>query len=632
MDINDELNRIIRRYSLDSYYPEYYKQVKNGVKGKDMRFYPAHDFGEYKLNAHLLKSDILFEYYSCHEEILGCKEPAELKRQHERMLFLAIYMKDFLAAEQLIKDWEDLNSQERISSAWKDIQTLLNSIKEAMQEVKKDHIIWYWLDCLPEEEAKTMPYLQERAEHSVYFENAYTCTPSTTPTFESMLYGLRRVDDFYNKENLSVDVPQLLEEHGYNFSVLSARYLYFPEKIASKNIANGMPCSMVFWEMLREILLSKRNGLFLAHALIEIHRPCFYFGMKNIKNSEQIVEQRHIVAREIVDRQLKFYDNLLKKDFIRIYMSDHGFDVMPLTKLHVHFQIYQKDWSPQRVEGLYSHLDFSKILISLLKKNKIRAEEFTRTFVPFQDVDLYNKDLIQDVIERRESGYDQWDWFLYKGVVTNKYVYMKYKTGQEFFFHKKGIKHLHHIHQMFDGNVTEASDEELKEARELTGDFPAKIENDEKFKYSKYLYKVYNNLVKTGLAVRKILNEYLASYPVKSIAIRSGGFHTLNLLEFLNEESKRKISCIIDQSPECFCKDFGIDIISTDKPLPEGTKFILLSSKLFLENLRREAKELYPQYETIDIYDLFKKNGYDFHLDFFHGLPSDYDVGFPFDE
>lgn len=628
MDINNELNQIIRRYSLDSYYPEYSKQIKAGVKGKDMRFYPEHKLGEYKLDAHILKSDIMLEYIACCTDIANCKDVAELKRQHKRMFFLTIYMRDFLMAEELINEWEDLKSQERISSAWKEIQNLLAQIKKAMEETQEDSIIWYWIDSLPEEEAKEMPYLQERAKHSVYFENAYTCTPFTTPTLESTLYGFRRVDDFYNRENLPFNVPKILEEHGYDFNIISRAFPTVKESIVTENIDNGMPCSMVFWDMLNEILLSKKKGLFLAHALVELHSPCFYLGMNNPEKNASTI--RHTEARKIVERQLKFYDDLLKKDLVRIYMSDHGFQAMPLSRVHVHFQVYQSDWSPEHVKGMYSHLDFSKILNFLIRKEKIQADEVTRTFAPFQDVDFYNKNLIQEAIEKQYA-----EWFLvisYKGIVTNNYSYVRYKTGQEYFLRKKGVKNIYHDTPMLESNTVEASDEELREARKLTGDFPAKIDNDEKFKYSKYLYKVYDNIVKTSRAAQKILNEYIASYPDKSLAIRSGGNHTLNLLLFLNGENKDKFSCIIDNNPKCFCKDFGIDIIDTEKPLPEGTKYILLSSKIYLDNLKKEANKLYPQYETIDIYDMLKQKGYDFHLDFFHGLKSDYDVDFPFDE
>ena len=59
--------------------------------------------------------------------------------------------------------------------------------------------------------------------------------------------------------------------------------------------------------------------------------------------------------------------------------------------------------------------------------------------------------------------------------------------------------------------------------RKLAGENPPNFYDDKKFKYSKYIYALYNNFVKQKNPCFALLNQLVEPYEDNSIAIRLGG-------------------------------------------------------------------------------------------------------------
>lgn len=70
-------------------------------------------------------------------------------------------------------------------------------------------------------------------------------------------------------------------------------------------------------------------------------------------------------------------------------------------------------------------------------------------------------------------------------------------------------------------------------------------------------------------------------------------------------------------------------IFTLSEQLPDTVQAILLSSKIYLEELKEEAKNLYVDLEMIDIYQYWEQAGYPFKREFYFGMDADYEGGFP---
>ena len=127
----------------------------------------------------------------------------------------------------------------------------------------------------------------------------------------------------------------------------------------------------------------------------------------------------------------------------------------------------------------------------------------------------------------------------------------------------------------------------------------------------------------------------LDKYPMKSIAIRMGGEHSMQLFSRISDEHKGKIACFVDNSKSCLCSKYGLPIIDLDELENRGIQAIILSSYDYREMLRRESKKYPKNLDIIDIYSIFEKNGIYCTKNFYMDIKlkdEDYDVGFPFEE
>lgn len=569
----------------------------------------------------------LCEYYYQKQRLMHAASEEDERRITEKLFFLAICMRNFVEAERIIKTMHRNADYER---CWDEIGELLGRIRKILTLHKQKHIIIYWLDALSYEHAEKMEYLQERREHSLYFHNAYAVTPYTNPAARAMFCGVRQVDDLgYKIEHNGLDDSLLLQDiiaQGYQFSVLGAYFVNCFEKKYIQYNENTVrtPCSEVFWNLTAQIINAENPTVYLVHALVEMHPPRWsvrrnHFEKEFIWDSEVTEEQ----IREL-NAQLRFYDGMLGNSPYRVYMSDHGYhgyQPIPLNRIHILFQIYHAAWKKREVHKLFCYLDFSKIIHQLLIDEAIDDTIWDRSYVPVQDVDIYNLSMLKKIL--KESGLDVLPFCTaYKGVVTSEYAYIHFKTGDEL------------LHKWSDGVYVpvlgmdnDRKDSELfKELREMTGGFPEELDSDPKFNHASHTYIVYENLKKTVLEAARLINERLAEYEDGSIALLKGGYHSRQLYAILTEENRRKIGGIIDQDSRCLCKSLGYRVYQAGDVLPDSIKAVLLSAHNNLAELTEEAKTTYGNLEMIDIYEYWKGCGYLFTRDFWYGLEEDHAI------
>lgn len=181
----------------------------------------------------------------------------------------------------------------------------------------------------------------------------------------------------------------------------------------------------------------------------------------------------------------------------------------------------------------------------------------------------------------------------------------------------------------------DGDEELLSKYRELTGEYPVEIESDERFRYSQYMFKIYDRQRKYVYQRMKLIDSLFEKFPKHSVAIRTGGEHSAKLYESLSRESREKIGYFIDSNTECLCKKFGLPILVLEEIQQYDVNAIVLSSFVFLEELRKEAKNYVENIEVVDIYKQLELNGMSVKKNFFIDVDmpeEEWEVGYPFDE
>lgn len=569
---------------------------------------------------------ILYEFYYQKQRLRHGAYGTDRERITEKLFFLALCMKNFLEAERIRNTMPNIPEWEK---CWEEIEGLFDTIRKALLVKPKDNIIIYWLDALPYEEAEKMEYLQQRRTHSLYLHNAFTVTPYTNPTCKSMFCAVRQIDDLgYQLKRIDLENSPLLQEmeaQGYLFHVISA-YLspLFPAEYSHcVGSTKRDSCSEVFWNLLHQVLQGECKTVFLVHALVELHTPCL--SVRREEFEKGFDEKYRSACRSELDSQLHFYDELLGDGFYRIYMSDRGVGSDIRHKVRIHFQVYHAAWKGQETDKVFSLLDFQKIMHDLFRRQEVDVSLWNREYAPVQDVDYYNKNGLEIFLGQRRCDLP----FLtaYKGIAMKEGIYLRFKTGDELFDQWTDMR----LPVFYTDHLPKDS-EMFKNMREKAGGFPKEMDSDPKFRYAAYTYKVYENVKRTVRTAAEFINEKLGAYADGSIALRMGGNHSWQLYGVLTENSKRKIGAVIDGNDGCMCRDLGIPVVGVEGILRvDGIRAILLSSFIYLDELRAEARDIYREMEIIDIYDDWKQAGYPFQNDFWYGLETDREVGFPHD-
>lgn len=556
----------------------------------------------------------------------------------KKCLFLTLYMRNFIEAHKYII--ELAKEDHKYYEVWREIQCLLERVRKVISGRKRKDIILYWLDALPYGDEADMPYLSNIMEKSIVFENAIPHTGYTHSVMWAMFLGKKAVDDrAYRTKQVTREnstVIQTLEEHGYDIKICSGIFNDdFPSEYLSNTFYSDIyaPASLVLWDMICCMLEEEKKTFYLAH-IMDTHDPylcgeaCHDVFGKYFNLTEQ-----YALARKETDELLAFFDTFIDKDAFRIYMSDHGKNPQG-NRFHALFNVFHASIEPRRADGIFSLLDFPIVVRQIVKDNTINESEFMKECAEIVCMDRYNYMDIMRIMTRKQdlSQYV----FGAKGIVDKEHIYLHYNTGKEWLQRRDSIPICNPL--LFYDCTDDVCDKELlPHYREMVGEYPKDVIEDEKFQYSKYLYVLYDNLVKRNNVAERVthINDILKKFPERSVAIRMGGNHSVALYYILSEENRKKIWGFIDNQKTCLCSAFQLPIVSTDE-IEElerrGVEAVVLSSYVNIKALRDEAWVRYKNIDVLDIYDSFVRNDIWCKGCFYEiqGEDSDYDVGFPY--
>ncbi len=551
----------------------------------------------------------------------------------EKLIFDCIYIRDFIFTKKYINIYIDNNfdTERNYSNFYKELDKLINYIKIKLENNKKRHINLFWLDALEYGEEKDMPFLMDIAEKGIKFENAYTVTPYTHFTIKTMFLKKYAVDDkSYLTSKVSLDnseILKFLKNYKYNFLYYGFSN-QFDNDLKEKSFINRYTtASILYWKMLTN-LVDNNNKLYfsLIHEVMETHSPFispainsndYYF--KDFADNDEInyrYKNYAPASRKYIDDQLRFYTELLGNSMTNIYMSDHGHSFY--GRFHTVLNIYGKGIKKEKYNKLFSYYNFDELIHYIVKlDDEILDNNIFSDYVKIQDVDYYNKRAILKWMDKNNFGglYA----IGYRGVITQKDMMIIFNNGQSEYF------------QIANNSIIQNN--RINYLITLIGDNKIDIYKDDFFKYSRYVYKVFENYENRvgSLLKRKIdmLCKMIIDIPKnKTVAIRCGGENTRKLFWSIDDNCKSRISYIIDKERNCLSSKLGIPVILPEEIKTKKIDVIIISCYPMPSAIVNEKNQLLLKYEVIDMYEYLINSGFDIKSEFYREPYEDSDFDF----
>lgn len=538
-----------------------------------------------------------------------------------RVIFDCVYVKEWELTEKYINEYVKLGgtAAAKYEAFLQKVKELISAIKEELAVRQKDDIVIFWLDALEYGEDKDMLYLRSLSEKAVDFVNAYTVTPYTHSAAKSLFAHKYVVDDRAYKIKIDKDASfiQEIEERGFNFQFYTMLY-QVDDSVRGRYYQNMFtPFTEVCWNAINDILISEKKMCAVIHEVFATHTPYVSFGLAgnehfyakdslNILSDEEkrIRDRQALESRVYIDNVLKFYSDLLPDNTYKIYMSDHGHT--ELERFHTIFRIVHKKILPQQIKGVFSYINFDKLIYTMLENNN-DFSEIVSEYALIQDVDYYFKVTLQLYLQGK--GYSVNSLWGYKGIVTDQHRYIRYNDGREVCYNKEYDKQP----------ITK---EKIEQLRRLCTTYPSDIIQDEQFRYARNLYKTQQNYMKRNgeyeaekkRVIAALFDELTDS---SKIAIRGGGRHTWFLWFTLEQKTQRKISYVIDSDPKCMAAKLGVEIIGMDDLESKEIDTVIISSYKSELTWYNELQKVTNGVRIIGLYDYLEKNGIHCNMEFY---------------
>lgn len=533
----------------------------------------------------------------------------------EKLIFNYTFIRDFMNLERVVLEYCQLQGKyaNEYREFYDSIQTVINTVKRELSIRGKKDIVMVWLDQLEYANETKMPFLHSLSEKGLVFTNAYTPTPFTHPAEKALFCGKFVVDDEAYKikeiNNENSPLLKMLEGHGYEFICLSRCICQGRQYRMAVNIYT--PVTLMYWEVIRWMLLSEHPGFLLIHELAHTHTPCvspavtgdsysYQYEWETLSKEEQRLQ--NVVQREVsgsyTDQQLSYYASLLPDSAFKIYMSDHGSEF--LTRYHIILKICQGDILPEIEDRVFSLVHFKELVQFILKwDNPVKSlGDITDNYAIIQDIDHYNGKDIKQYINNRKMPFQS--LFGYQGVVTQSSIYLKLNNGWEEYSHIEN-----------EGFLNVYDNIENLRARINT----SKVDmNDEKFKYSHCLYQVWNHyktrMAAFEMALHNEIRQLFCEIPSQAVlGLRGGGEHTLRILLDLDPMLRRKVRYIFDSCPKCKSAHMGIEVCSPEELAGKNINIIIISSYKKKKEWSKEIAAYNPHIHVIDLYEYLSEKG-----------------------
>lgn len=631
----------------------------SALKNKNRILYLYDMLKEYGYRVdHTYYEDSIFER-DPYADISYYLERLDVNNPNEEILIKLIYkyfeIRDFANALIYIDIYikKNLYQCEKVKCLKKDIRRFLQEIKKLINTKKETSIIMNWIDAVQYDEIEEFPFLKEMKERTLCFDNAYTVSPFTIPTYYTIFCKKRPVEDklhLYKHDIINEENSKLLyrlKKEGYDFERKgvalnlfereNCSYVHklYDELVEKTNETLDVDfnklkkykemdakediCPMVMWEGVKTLLHGEKNFV-LLHTVMETHTPYIAGNIKKgyVNDQYEPKDKQVVDAREYVNQQVEFYWNLWKENAITIFMSDHGKYTVGMNKkvyrdiFHTMLMIDGKNIPVKHYDRMFSYLDFDKLVDYIIRPDEKKLFELAREFVIVEDLDRY----AISVLSQTNNSMLKSKVLGYRGVRTKKNtMFMIRNDGKEMYYRFPCIQNLY-------GEV-DSSEEEKLYNRTFTEPI-IDIWSDDYFKFSRIIYKAmryHDNRVRNMQnRAGELLVQLLEENKNEVIALRGGGETANEILRIMG--SKYNIKYVIDRS---LTTEEGWPGITYFKEQDVGNykdvSVVVIVSYDYREQMRcdLECNSLYRNIKIIDLYKYYEDNGLllgeDFHAD-----------------
>lgn len=447
------------------------------------------------LREHTSDYNTIYTIRKNYEKSNGKEKQSALRRLIKEYLLIKDFSSAFKYMDEYIeKEYDEAETYQNLKH---ELEQLLEKIQCQVNSRKGIDIIINWIDALPYMHLHEFPFLQDKAEKAVNFEHMYTVNPWTTETMKTLMYGKYSIKDkLFLKDDFNTEdavLLKMLESKGYVFSYLGMnKYakLFDDKSIVVPELNFNKDNSSISrqWDALCLLCKVEQPLCLLIHTLSETHEPyiCgeiepyqkFKCTEADWNKNECQIQAR--ISGNYIDKQFAFYDKLLGRQNIKIYMSDHGRitnSVMKESRVHTIFIIDHPKALHKVIKGLTSLIDFYKI-IGLCLDEENNFEQLERPYVLVEALDYYNLSWIQMTLTNPE--YNKWEGMQRRGIITMQDRYCRFASGMEVYYkeddtnnqinNRKYSKRIEKLRRLCDGEFID-------------------ISQYDKFKYSKMLYE-----------------------------------------------------------------------------------------------------------------------------------------------
>ncbi|MEG2838235.1 MAG: hypothetical protein RR892_01290 [Lachnospiraceae bacterium] len=255
------------------------------------------------------------------------------------LLSVCLAHRDFHMFFKFINENEVPGIEEELENLTQEIQTLLSDIRETIsrRKYKYKDIIIHWIDQVPYNELELLPKLKSKISKEWMFNNAFTVTPYTTPTINTIFWkelrGITYEDTKYVERNWKESpLGVYLTKLGYYMEDIGGmeKRVKTGEKYCKDHIEYSICATACYWESLVQLTCINQPLFMIVHTMCETHDPYLSPGLQQItpvysfNNTYDNVYEQLKISYGYLDDEVEFYSDIIGKDNISIYMSDHG--------------------------------------------------------------------------------------------------------------------------------------------------------------------------------------------------------------------------------------------------------------------------------------------------------------------
>lgn len=363
-------------------------------------------------------------------------------------------------------------------------------LKDRIAARKQNDIFLFWTDAVKFSDLSHLKKTYELSKKGVFFENPYSCAPFTHSTLDYIFLDRMPIDDFEKElhiaDSSSSNLIRVLHSNGYDFQYfgssaknVSREYVCLSSRFESANI--------VFWNAVMRLINCSEPVFYMLHFLAETHEMISPV-CENINTDiyDTDIRSQQFIAHQYMDDCLELYRELLG-DNTYIYMSDHGDAVDNYDHFWDDIRIkpycffIQKGVNPNKVKRFFPYKNIYLLADHLIHHNN-NLEDMLQDHMVYQDIDVYNPDLINRFIKERFSMI-----FSYRAARDLYYKYAINSVGEEFFCR-------------YDENgrelpVDSIPNDELSVLKELAGTKFIDVYQFPKFEYTRKAYDIYQKSV-----------------------------------------------------------------------------------------------------------------------------------------